>query len=103
MRIAVDRKIIVALYVIMVLSVSYAFIAMVTVLAQCHPLQASWDLNAGTCSSNSVIVNISYFVSACSIFTDFSCSILPFIILWQIQMCKKLKFTVCGILAMGLM
>lgn len=33
--------------------------------------------------------------------TDFSCSILPFVILWNLQMDRKLKFTIAAILSLG--
>lgn len=49
----------------------------------------------------SIIQNISYFISASSILTDWSCAILPCIIVWNLNMKRKLKVSAAGILALG--
>jgi hypothetical protein len=83
------------------LSASYGFVAMMTVLLQCRPLKATWDPAAGSCSNGNIITNISWFVTACSITTDFACAVMPFVILWNLQMRKRLKFTIAAMLSLG--
>ncbi|KAG9959927.1 hypothetical protein KCU61_g7062, partial [Aureobasidium melanogenum] len=100
-RLVISKHLLYTLYAILALSASYGFIAMMTVLLQCKPLKATWDPSAGTCSSQAIIVHISYFVTACSITTDFACAVMPFIILWKLQMRKRLKFTVAAMLSLG--
>lgn len=100
-RLVASRRMLYVLYGILALSASYGFIAMMTVLLQCRPLRATWEPEAGTCASQEVIVNISYFVTACSIATDFACSIMPYVILWNLQMRRSLKFTVAAMLSLG--
>ncbi|KAK6000055.1 hypothetical protein QM012_004043 [Aureobasidium pullulans] len=100
-RLVISKRLLYTLYSILALSASYGFIAMMTVLLQCKPLKATWDPSAGTCSSEAIIVHISYFVTACSITTDFACAVMPFIILWKLQMRKRLKFTVAAMLSLG--
>lgn len=100
-RLVISKRLLYTLYAILALSASYGFIAMMTVLLQCKPLKATWDPSAGTCSNEAIIVHISYFVTACSITTDFACAVMPFIILWKLQMRKRLKFTVAAMLSLG--
>ncbi|KAI5212403.1 hypothetical protein AUEXF2481DRAFT_254676 [Aureobasidium subglaciale EXF-2481] len=100
-RLVISRRLLYTLYAILALSASYGFVAMMTVLLQCRPLKATWDPSAGTCSNQGVIVRISYFVTACSITTDFACAVMPFVILWNLQMSKRLKFTVAAMLSLG--
>lgn len=100
-RLVISKRLLYTLYAILALSASYGFIAMMTVLLQCKPLKATWDPSAGTCSNEAIIVHISYFVTACSITTDFACAVMPFIILWKLQMSRRLKFTVAAMLSLG--
>ncbi|CAD0114883.1 unnamed protein product [Aureobasidium uvarum] len=100
-RLVISKRLLYTLYAILALSASYGFIAMMTVLLQCKPLKATWDPSTGTCSSQAIIVHISYFVTACSITTDFACAVMPFVILWNLQMRKRLKFTVAAMLSLG--
>ncbi|KEQ68134.1 hypothetical protein M436DRAFT_17574, partial [Aureobasidium namibiae CBS 147.97] len=100
-RLVISRRLLYTLYAILALSASYGFIAMMTVLLQCRPLKATWDPAAGTCSNGKIIMNISWFVTACSITTDSACAIMPFVILWNLQMRKRLKFTIAAMLSLG--
>jgi hypothetical protein len=100
-RLVISKRLLYTLYAILTLSASYGAIAMLTVLLQCRPLKATWDLAAGSCSNGNIITNISWFVTACSITTDFACAVMPFVILWNLQMRKRLKFTIAAMLSLG--
>jgi hypothetical protein len=100
-RLVISKRLLYTLYAILTLSASYGFIAMMTVLLQCRPLKATWDPSAGSCSNGAIITNISWFVTACSITTDFACAVMPFVILWNLQMRKRLKFTIAAMLSLG--
>jgi hypothetical protein len=100
-RLVISKRLLYTLYAILALSASYGAIAMMTVLLQCRPLEATWDPSAGTCSNGAIIVRISWFVTACSITTDFACAVMPFVILWKLQMRKRLKFTIAAMLSLG--
>ena len=100
-RLVAGRRMLYTLYGLLAFSASYGFVAMMTVLLECQPLRASWDPKAGHCASQSVMVNISYFVTACSIATDCACTFLPYVILWNLQMKRSLKLTVAGMLGLG--
>lgn len=61
-----------------------------------------WNPNipGATCDIE-VIVATGYFVSATSLVTDFSCAILPSVVLWKLQMNKRTKISVITILSLG--
>ncbi|KAJ9622800.1 hypothetical protein H2203_006451 [Taxawa tesnikishii (nom. ined.)] len=102
-RIAVQRPLAIALYIVLGLSIVSGFITEVTLLNLCHPITAGWDPDhaGGFCAPMNVLVGVSYFISVMSIITDFSCSIIPSIILWKLQMKRRLKLTVSAIPSLG--
>ncbi|OJD29105.1 cation-transporting atpase 4 [Diplodia corticola] len=101
LRITQQRKYRYSLWGIMFLSTIGAVTTIATVLAQCQPIAATWDKDLGTCIDTKVITNSSYFLSACSIITDWSCAILPAFILWNVQLRFRIKASVVVILALG--
>ncbi|EOD52135.1 putative cation-transporting atpase 4 protein [Neofusicoccum parvum UCRNP2] len=101
LRITQERKYRYPLWGIMLLATIAAIVTIVAVLAQCHPISATWDKSLGTCIDPSVITNVSYFISSVSIVTDWSCAILPVFILWNVQLRFRIKASVAAILALG--
>lgn len=90
------------LYFIMALNAASNFAALVALLNVCHPIAAMWNPNiAGGKCDVEVLLAVGYFVSATSLITDFSCAILPTVVLWNIQMTKGTKFSVITILSVG--
>ncbi|KAH7341204.1 hypothetical protein BKA66DRAFT_35149 [Pyrenochaeta sp. MPI-SDFR-AT-0127] len=89
------------LYAIIGLALIAAVSAALTLTLWCRPIAANWDSRAGTCPNPIIITNFSYFFSACSITTDWACAILPAFILWDIQLKLRVKISVVGLLAMG--
>jgi hypothetical protein len=88
-------------YAIIAISSIAGISALVTVLCVCKPIETQWNPAAGECLSPSVIVNISYFISAVYIFTDFSCVILTIILLWNVQLNREIKSMAACILSLG--
>ncbi|KAH7383437.1 hypothetical protein BKA64DRAFT_682334 [Cadophora sp. MPI-SDFR-AT-0126] len=88
-------------YVVIAISSIAGISTLVTVLSVCKPIEAQWNPAAGKCLSPSVIVNISYFISAVYILTDFSCVILAIVLLWNVQLNWKVKSTAACILSLG--
>lgn len=103
LRITKERKYRYPLNGIMALTSVAAITTIVTVLAQCRPIAATWDKRLGTCDNPKVITNVSYFISSVSIVTDWTCAILPVFILWNIQLRFRIKASVAAILALGVM
>lgn len=100
LRLNAKKSIKIILYITMAVSILSNFIAIVTVLSICRPVSAAWT-GKGKCASVDVLVALSYIVSTLAIVTDFACSILPYVILWNLQMPWRLKFTVAGLLSLS--
>lgn len=66
----------------------------------CHPATALWGETSGVCNP-SLNSHASFFFSVVSIVTDLSLAVLPAILLWPIQMKRRLKFSVVVILGLA--
>lgn len=87
-----------------VCGIAFFFIAML----QCKPVEYFWTRAlptepAGKCIDIDVIIIITYTYSAISIVTDFTFSILPIFMIWQLQMDLKTKLALIPILSMACM
>ncbi|KAL8640854.1 MAG: hypothetical protein Q9228_002274 [Teloschistes exilis] len=71
--------------------------------AQCRPLRALWMPGAGTCWSRDVYNDAIWAQVAYSIFSDLICSLLPVVVLWNVNVSKSLKVAVCGLMSVGLL
>jgi len=93
----------VILLALIVLSCISTLIACIVVWATCRPMAFTWDktIDGGKCSSLEMTIALSYVVSGVNIVTDWTCAIMPALILWDVQMRRKLKISVCVILGMG--
>lgn len=82
-----------ALYAIMLITTVSGIGSMLGIVLSCTPPSAFWDPGSGTCNA---FVNTfaAYFISACSILTDFALAILPGFMLWNIQLRRSVKVSV---------
>lgn len=82
-----------SLYAVMAIATVSVIGSVVGIVASCSPPSAFWDPSTGTCNA---VVNAfaAYFVSACSIITDFALAILPAFVLWNIQIRRSLKVSI---------
>lgn len=105
MRISPNKKHHWVLWGLIAASVVSTFIACVVVFTTCRPMAFTWDktIPGGKCSSLEMIIALSYVVSAVNIVTDWSCALMPVLILWNLQMRRRVKATVCVLLSMGIM
>ncbi|KAK8023413.1 hypothetical protein PG991_006652 [Apiospora marii] len=77
---------------------------MIAVVVTCQPIAKNWDpalTNVGSCMDYSIIQNTSFFISASSIITDWTCAVLPYFILWKMNIKRKVKVSVALVLALG--
>lgn len=84
----------------MALSTLSGFVIFVAVLSLCRPISAAWT-GEGHCASPNIIVQLAYFISVTAIITDFTCAIVPSVILYKLHMNARLKWTVAAILSLG--
>lgn len=80
-----------------------AMIAFVAIMLICQPIQYSWDKSlTGTCASLQIVTGVSYLVSTLAIITDLACCIVPCVVVWNLQMKRRVKISVCVVLALGM-
>lgn len=82
--------------------IAFFFIAMF----QCKPISFFWTrvvdpMSGGSCISIDTIIYVTYTYSAFSIITDFTFTILPICMVWQLQMSLRTKFALLPILSMA--
>jgi hypothetical protein len=65
-----------------------------------HPINTLWGESNGTCNLQ-LNTNVSLFYSAIEIAADFSLSIMPAILLWNVQMKGAVKASVAVMLALA--
>jgi hypothetical protein len=65
-----------------------------------HPISTLWGEANGVCNLQ-LNTNVSLFFSAIEILTDFSLSIMPAILLWNVQMKGRVKASVAVMLALA--
>ncbi|RMZ73388.1 cation-transporting atpase 4 [Pyrenophora seminiperda CCB06] len=66
----------------------------------CHPINTLWGESKGTCNLQ-LNTNVSLFYSAIEIAADFSLSLLPAILLWNVQMKTRVKASVMVMLGLA--
>lgn len=103
LRIITEKTFRIILWVSMIASVASAMIGFIAVVALCKPISAYWDPSVGGwCATIDIVTGLSYFVSVMSLITDWTCSLLPCFVVWNLQMKSRLKASVCGVLALGM-
>lgn len=75
-----------------------------TVLLQCAPLALVWDSSvSGGCLPPANLKFAAFFNSSVSLFTDVLFALLPVPMLWRVQLNKKVKTAVAGVLGLGIL
>jgi hypothetical protein len=89
------------------LTIAVGFMFWLVLLLDCDPISYFWDFadptKSGTCMSEKILVKIAYVYSCLTIVCDLTLGILPYYLVWKLQMNNRTKFAVGGILSMGAM
>lgn len=102
LRIAVGRTIYkVSLYGIIVVSTVAGISSMIGIIMSCSPPSAFWDPNTTGACKPMINTFFAYFISACSILTDFALAFLPAFMLWNVQLQHRVKLSVALILGLA--
>ncbi|KAI0595172.1 GPCR, PTH11-type [Biscogniauxia sp. FL1348] len=89
------------LYAMLFVATVMALVGILASLLYCRPTPAYWNPLLGTCGDFMVVVNIGYAWTAVGIVTDWMCAILPYFIVRKLQMARRTKMVVMGILSLG--
>ncbi|KAI1457345.1 hypothetical protein F4805DRAFT_475154 [Annulohypoxylon moriforme] len=101
LRITREKRFVVPLWGIIILSSFSGAFGFTSVMAQCKPIEANWKLNFNQCDGTVRVGAMSITVAAISILTDWLCAILPAILLWNLNMKLKVKASLIFVLALG--
>lgn len=89
-----------ALWGLIGITIIAALVFCVGIANICHPVNTLWGESNGKCNLQ-LNTDVSLFFSAIEIVTDFSLSIMPAVLLWNVQMKGKVKGSVTVMLALA--
>ncbi|KAF7131116.1 hypothetical protein CNMCM5793_004103 [Aspergillus hiratsukae] len=95
------KKFIIGALVFLIL---FTIACVLTLVFQCYPVSAAWDYSqraTAKCYSNKTYLAIGEFNSAINIVTDFVFATLPVFMFYNIQINKRTKASLMGILSLG--
>ena len=99
-----------SVYALLGLVIGTFLATLVGVLCVCRPFSANWNTalvvesdveGKAKCSSKSMLIGLAYFSTASAIATDLACAILPGFVVWNTQLKKSIKISVCLLLSFG--
>ena len=91
-----------ALWASLVFVCAYSFMGMMTFFLHCDPMKGHWDHSIGAkCYSVSLFITFALLNSAFNIFTDVLFATFPIPIIWKLQMKRRVRFYLIGILSLG--
>lgn len=87
--------------------ISIGLMFWLVLLLDCHPISYFWNRvdprYSGTCLPVQILLDIAYLYSALTIICDLTLGILPIFLIWTLQMNRRTKIAVGGILSLGAM
>ncbi|TDZ61802.1 hypothetical protein CTRI78_v004085 [Colletotrichum trifolii] len=90
------------LWSVMVASILSTTVGFIAVVAVCRPVSFTWDKSIdGHCAPSNIITSISYVISVLAIITDWTCAVVPTVVVWGLQMKSRVKASVCAVLGLG--
>ncbi|KAJ6188251.1 hypothetical protein N7519_003159 [Penicillium mononematosum] len=105
LRLAVKRSHRVILWSIIAVVIAIGFMLGLLLLFACNPISHFWEqvdpTSTGTCLSMYTILAVTYFYSSVTILCDVSLGLLPILLVWKLQMNRRTKVAVGGILGLG--
>jgi hypothetical protein len=108
LRICVTRVHKMIIWITISVTEIYSLFFFLLFVLQCRPTSLFWLRYSSTppegmCLDASVVAKAFYAYSAISCWTDWTYSILPVFLVWNLQMSRNVKISVVGILATGAM
>ncbi|KAK8034865.1 hypothetical protein PG993_009860 [Apiospora rasikravindrae] len=105
-RICIERAHKIVIWSILALTEIYSLFFFLLFVLQCRPTALFWlrytpNPPAGMCLDATVVAKSFYAYSAISCLTDWTYSLLPITLVWNLQMNIKMKISVCLLLAAG--
>ncbi|KPM35797.1 hypothetical protein AK830_g10770 [Neonectria ditissima] len=103
LQICVQKKYVYFMYGLMAVMSLTICGCMVWLFINCVPFAANWNPKLGHCKSSSGFLIISYVGTSVQVISDWSCAITPFFIVYSLQMPRRTKISVVGVLSLGIL
>lgn len=104
LRLTIERIHHVIIWATFAVTELYSFYFFFLFVFQCKPSSyfwTRWTGSDGSCIDTNIVVRSTYGYSAVQCLTDWIFAILPFFLVWKLQMTKRSKISVALILSMG--
>ncbi|KAL4931462.1 uncharacterized protein BDV17DRAFT_289002 [Aspergillus undulatus] len=105
LRLAVRRHHRFILWAICVVIVVIGMVFWLVLLFDCQPVEYFWErtniFKTGKCLSTDILLIIAYTYSSLTIVCDVTLGILPVFLVWPLQMTRRTKLALMGILSLG--
>lgn len=89
------------LWFVIIATIAGCVVPGVVVVTLCKPLAAQWDPSLGTCGDYSIITKLSYAVSVITVVTDWTCAIIPIILIRRLNVPPHQKLPLMITLSLG--
>lgn len=107
LRLTVKKIHRIILWANIIIVVAIGLMFWLVLLLDCHPISYFWNRVdprcSGTCLSVQTLLEIAYLYSALTIICDLTLGVLPIFLVWNLQMNRRTKIAVGGILSLGAM
>lgn len=80
---------------------AYTFMGAMTFFLHCEPMAAHWNRKLGKCYSIELFVTFALINTSFNIFTDVIFGIVPIPVIWKLQMKRRTRLYLIGILSLG--
>lgn len=102
LRITVRRIDIWVIHSIVVTTVLTGIVFFFVTMFQCNPVSFFWNKDqSGSCVNVEVIMALTYIYSVFSVICDLTFSILPALLIWNLNMDRRTKFALVPIISMA--
>ncbi|KAJ9254840.1 hypothetical protein DTO207G8_3370 [Paecilomyces variotii] len=102
MRLTVKRVHSIVLWAVISVTTIVGLVFWLMLTLQCRPVAFFWNRTGnGHCLSSDSIITMAYVYSVEAAVCDFTVGILPVFVIWNLQMNRRTKWAVAGILSMG--
>ncbi|KAL4914765.1 hypothetical protein BDW62DRAFT_204272 [Aspergillus aurantiobrunneus] len=105
LRLTVRRLHQIILWTVCAVIIVIGLVFWLILLFDCKPVSYFWEridfFTQGTCLSTDVLLIIAYVYSSLTIVCDLTLGILPAFLVWGLQMSRRTKFALAGILSLG--
>lgn len=105
LRLAVKKTHRISLWITITATIVIGLLFWLVLLLECRPISYFWNQmdgeSTGSCPPVDVLLDIAYVHSATTVVCDLTLGILPIFLVWHLQMNRRTKMAVGGILSLG--